>query len=117
MKILILGGYGVFGGRLAQLLSDEPGFELLIAGRDLGRARRFCGDACRQAFNREVRLRRDLMREVGLSVVQVERLLTRFRVSARPIPAAEKRDPSPSRSVRAVAAATALDQPKSGADR
>jgi hypothetical protein len=42
MKILILGGYGVFGGRLAQLLRDEAGIEMLIAGRNLDRARRFC---------------------------------------------------------------------------
>jgi nucleoside-diphosphate-sugar epimerase len=35
MKILILGGYGVFGGRLAELLSDIPGLELLICGRNL----------------------------------------------------------------------------------
>jgi len=28
MKILILGGYGTFGGRLARLLADEPGLEL-----------------------------------------------------------------------------------------
>ena len=38
MKILILGGYGVFGGRLAELLADLPGLELLICGRDRQRA-------------------------------------------------------------------------------
>jgi hypothetical protein len=42
MRILILGGYGVFGGRLAELLSDIPGLELLICGRNLGRATAFC---------------------------------------------------------------------------
>lgn len=42
MKILILGGYGVFGGRLAELLSDLPQIEFLICGRDLTRARAFC---------------------------------------------------------------------------
>lgn len=42
MKILILGGYGVFGGRLATLLSDLPALELLIAGRSLTRATAFC---------------------------------------------------------------------------
>jgi hypothetical protein len=31
MKILILGGYGVFGGRLAELISDVVGLELIIA--------------------------------------------------------------------------------------
>lgn len=43
MKILILGGYGVFGGRLAELLADIPALEILIAGRDFGRASAFCG--------------------------------------------------------------------------
>ncbi|TCQ72942.1 saccharopine dehydrogenase-like NADP-dependent oxidoreductase [Ochrobactrum sp. BH3] len=42
MKILILGGYGVFGGRLAELLSDIPELELLICGRNLDRAKAFC---------------------------------------------------------------------------
>ena len=42
MKILILGGYGVFGGRLAQLLSDVAGLTILIGGRDQEKANRFC---------------------------------------------------------------------------
>ena len=41
-RILILGGYGVFGGRLAELLSDIPTIELLICGRDISRAEAFC---------------------------------------------------------------------------
>jgi hypothetical protein len=42
MKILILGGYGVFGGRLAELLADLPQIELFICGRNLARAQAFC---------------------------------------------------------------------------
>ena len=42
MKVLILGGYGVFGGRLAELLADEPDLELVIVGRDATKASRFC---------------------------------------------------------------------------
>jgi hypothetical protein len=42
MKILILGGYGVFGGRLARLLADLNGLELLICGRTLSAAEAFC---------------------------------------------------------------------------
>lgn len=42
MKILILGGYGVFGGRLARLLSDLPQLQLLICGRSLASATAFC---------------------------------------------------------------------------
>ena len=42
MKILILGGYGVFGGRLAELISDLPSLDILIAGRSLSKAQAFC---------------------------------------------------------------------------
>lgn len=42
LKILILGGYGVFGGRLARLLSDLSGIELLICGRNAQAAQAFC---------------------------------------------------------------------------
>ncbi len=42
MKIMILGGYGVFGGRLAELLGDCAELELLICGRSLARAEAFC---------------------------------------------------------------------------
>ena len=42
MKMLILGGYGVFGGRLAELLSDTAAFDLIIAGRSFARAETFC---------------------------------------------------------------------------
>lgn len=42
MKILILGGYGVFGGRLARLLGDRADLELLICGRNLAAATAFC---------------------------------------------------------------------------
>jgi Domain of unknown function (DUF4166)/Saccharopine dehydrogenase NADP binding domain len=44
MKILILGGYGVFGGRLAHLLRDDPSLTVLIAGRDGDKARAFCSN-------------------------------------------------------------------------
>ena len=42
LTVLIVGGYGTFGGRLAELLSGEPGLTLLIAGRSLDRAERWC---------------------------------------------------------------------------
>jgi hypothetical protein len=41
MKILILGGYGTFGGRVAQLLSHESPLTLVIAGRSASKAERF----------------------------------------------------------------------------
>lgn len=46
-RVLVLGGYGVFGGRLAQgLLRDQDAtgqsLEVLVAGRSLSSARAFC---------------------------------------------------------------------------
>jgi len=41
-RVLILGGYGTFGGRLAQLLADEPRLTLIIAGRTRDKAAAFC---------------------------------------------------------------------------
>jgi NADP oxidoreductase coenzyme F420-dependent len=40
MKVLILGGYGVFGGRLARLLLQD-GIEVVVAGRDEQKAAAF----------------------------------------------------------------------------
>ncbi|KUJ84945.1 saccharopine dehydrogenase [Microbulbifer flavimaris] len=37
-RVLILGGYGSFGARIAQMLSSEPEIQLIIAGRDKFRA-------------------------------------------------------------------------------
>jgi hypothetical protein len=42
LTVLIIGGYGTFGGRLCQLLADEPRLRLLVAGRSLQRAEAFC---------------------------------------------------------------------------
>ncbi|WP_217578885.1 SDR family oxidoreductase [Mesorhizobium sp. GbtcB19] len=42
MKLLIVGGYGTFGGRIVQLLENEPRLELLVAGRSLGKADAYC---------------------------------------------------------------------------
>jgi len=59
LKILIVGGYGVFGGRIAQLLADEPRLTLIIAGRSLAKARAFCGQLQGQASLRAERFDRD----------------------------------------------------------
>jgi hypothetical protein len=59
MKVLILGGYGTFGGRLAHLLADESRLTLVIAGRSLEKARTFCAalggasNAVPAAFDRD----------------------------------------------------------------
>jgi hypothetical protein len=40
-RILVLGGYGTFGGRIAER-GAAAGFEMLVAGRSLARAEAFC---------------------------------------------------------------------------
>jgi hypothetical protein len=40
-RILVLGGYGAFGGRVSERLAREAGLELIIAGRSLERAQAF----------------------------------------------------------------------------
>ena len=42
MNILILGGYGTFGGRLAHLLAEDERLTLLLAGRSIQKAKIFC---------------------------------------------------------------------------
>ena len=42
MKILLVGGYGTFGGRIVELLEDEPRVTLVVAGRSLARAEAYC---------------------------------------------------------------------------
>ena len=42
MKILIIGGYGAFGGRLARLLADQKDLQIFIGGRTLTKAEKFC---------------------------------------------------------------------------
>jgi Domain of unknown function (DUF4166)/Saccharopine dehydrogenase NADP binding domain len=49
LKVLILGGYGAFGGRLAQLLADEPKLTLIVAGRSRSKAETFCAGLAAQA--------------------------------------------------------------------
>src|SRR6187402_2937559 len=42
MKLLIVGGYGTFGGRIVQLLQNEPRLTLIVAGRSLPKAETWC---------------------------------------------------------------------------
>ena len=49
MRVLILGGYGVFGGRLAELLSDIAELEIFVCGRNLAKASFFCSQYQGQA--------------------------------------------------------------------
>ena len=44
LRILILGGYGAFGGRLMRLLAEEQKLTLICAGRSLQKAEAFIAD-------------------------------------------------------------------------
>lgn len=52
--LLILGGYGVFGRRIATALSQQPGMEIYIAGRDLLQAKEFAESISAQALQTDV---------------------------------------------------------------
>ena len=41
LKILIVGGYGTFGGRIVELLETDARLTLIVAGRSLAKARAF----------------------------------------------------------------------------
>src|SRR5271168_4130416 len=41
LKVLIIGGYGVFGGRIVELLEDDPRLTLFVGGRSVVRAIEF----------------------------------------------------------------------------
>ncbi|HEY4167785.1 MAG TPA: saccharopine dehydrogenase NADP-binding domain-containing protein [Reyranella sp.] len=42
LRVLIVGGYGIFGGRIVELLKDDPRLALIVAGRSPERAKAFC---------------------------------------------------------------------------
>jgi hypothetical protein len=58
-KVLILGGYGTFGGRLAQLLAGDARVTLLIGGRSLAQAQTFCDRLAPGASRSALRFDRD----------------------------------------------------------
>jgi Domain of unknown function (DUF4166)/Saccharopine dehydrogenase NADP binding domain len=58
-RVLILGGYGTFGGRLAELLASDARVTLLIAGRSLSQAQAFCDRLAPGASRSAVRFDRD----------------------------------------------------------
>ena len=42
LRVLVIGGYGVFGGRLVRLLKGDARLTVLVAGRSLAKAAGFC---------------------------------------------------------------------------
>jgi hypothetical protein len=72
-SVLIIGGYGTFGGRLVDLLADEPRLRLIVGGRSLERASAFCRRPSQArlepvAFDRDSNVP-DQLRKVGVDLV------------------------------------------------
>jgi len=42
MNMLIIGGYGFFGGKLSELLANESGLNIILAGRNFQKAQAAC---------------------------------------------------------------------------
>lgn len=70
LRILILGGYGTFGGRLVRLLAGEPRLTLLVAGRSLEKARIFIRNIEAKATLEPVAMDRNGDTAVVLSVLK-----------------------------------------------
>jgi len=47
LRVLILGGSGAFGTRLCRLLAAEPALDIVVAGRDLGKAQGIAATAAK----------------------------------------------------------------------
>jgi len=66
IRVLIIGGYGTFGGRIARLLAGESKLTLLIAGRSMSKARVFIAEFSQQAdmipvtFDRDANIEQQL---------------------------------------------------------
>ncbi|MDB5553120.1 MAG: saccharopine dehydrogenase [Rhizobium sp.] len=50
LKILIIGGYGTFGGRLVELLADEARLHVIVAGRSFEKAQALCDRLAAEAM-------------------------------------------------------------------
>lgn len=59
LKIVVLGGYGTFGRRLVELLSDEPRLTIVVAGRSRAKAEALRAELAADAVIETVELDRD----------------------------------------------------------
>ena len=51
-RVVVLGGYGTFGGRVAQSLAPDEGMEVVVAGRDAARAAEVAAAIARECGRR-----------------------------------------------------------------
>jgi saccharopine dehydrogenase-like NADP-dependent oxidoreductase len=71
MKVVVLGGYGNFGARICRALAGNPGIELVVAGRNIDKARALAQQLGAQAAaldGADPRLA-DALRESGVGLV------------------------------------------------
>lgn len=61
MRVLIIGGYGTFGLRMARRLSNEGGLEIILAGRSLDKAKAACASLSGEATFTPLQLDRNVM--------------------------------------------------------
>jgi hypothetical protein len=69
LRLLIVGGYGSFGGRIVELLDNEPRLTIIVAGRSMKRAQEYCAgrkslqaELVPAAFDRDGELTQELAR-------------------------------------------------------
>jgi hypothetical protein len=60
-RVLLFGGYGVFGARIAERLARERGLELIVAGRSLEQASQLAAEIGKNAQGRIIAARLDAM--------------------------------------------------------
>lgn len=70
LKVVVLGGYGTFGRRLVELLSDEPGLTIVIAGRSRAKADALRAELSPQAIVLSAELDRNGDIDVALAALQ-----------------------------------------------
>ncbi|MBO0739893.1 MAG: saccharopine dehydrogenase NADP-binding domain-containing protein [Hyphomicrobiaceae bacterium] len=70
-RVLLLGGYGVFGARIAERLARESGLELIVAGRSLERALGLAAEVGKNAQARITAARLDAMEVKGQALADL----------------------------------------------
>ena len=68
MKVLVLGGYGVFGERVLRLLARD-GHTLIVAGRDLSRAQKLADEIGAQALRFDRAADTDLLGSLDIDLL------------------------------------------------
>jgi hypothetical protein len=68
-SVLVLGGYGEFGGRISRLLARDPALRVIVAGRSQEKASRFVADMRREELAATVEpLALDIQRDLAAAL-------------------------------------------------